>query len=629
MKRFLLSAFLLTTFYLLHPTSAHAQEEFSTSVVATYDVTDDGRTSVSHEITLTNNFSTIHAASYVFNLEGTHPENVIARQGTKDLAVDVTAQQNTTTIKVQFADAVVGKNKGRTFTISYQDTSVATKNGKVWEITIPKLSGLENYSSYSLLLSVPSQFGEPAYLSPKPIDTLRGERLTYSFSAQQLASSGVVAAFGDFQVFGFELLYHLHNPYDKTGETEIALPPDNTFQKIYYTQVYPRPVSIRLDEEGNWLAKYRLKGKENLDVKAAGSVQLFAYPQENRTHAQIDKEKYLADTTYWQTNDPKIINAARNLRTAHEIYDFVVTTLTYDYNRVRPDVNRLGAAAALENPSNAICMEFTDLFIAVARAAGIPAREVNGYAYTENPEIQPLSLVADVLHAWPEYWDSERNIWIPVDPTWGNTTGGLDFFSKLDLSHFAFVFHGSDPEQPLPAGSYKIAENPQKDVNVFFGSLPETTQNLQLSIHLRKQFIPFLPFKGILSLKNNGSAAMYDLRPQFSSASGKVTHQENIEFLPPLTTDNLEFSWSPTSFLFGENQISVHVGSQDVKYTMGVDFLIWQIFGIFFILTIVTAFILTLVFSRKKLKNVFRKSSKITTKVTGFSRRLPFPKQNG
>lgn len=619
---------ILNSIFNIH--SVRAQEEFSVGIVAHYDVAETGETRVSHEVTLTNNFSTIHAASYVFNLQGIKTKNITAFEGSKQLPTSVSSEQDTTTIKVQFPDAVVGKDKSRVFTIFYDDTNVATRNGEVWEVTIPKLSGVEDYNAYTLLLSVPNQFGEPAYLSPKPINTQRQDKLVYTFNAQQLSTAGVVAAFGNFQVFGFELLYHLQNPYDKNGEIEIALPPDNTFQKVYYTSITPKPISIRLDEEGNWLAMYHLRGKEKIDVKATGAVQLFAQPQENRILTPIDTQKYLKESIYWQTKDLAVINAARNLKTPKEVYDFVVGTLSYDYNRVKAGVDRLGASQALANPSSAICMEFTDLFIAVSRAAGIPAREVNGYAYTENPKLQPLSLVADVLHAWPEYWDSERNIWVPVDPTWGNTTGGLDFFSKLDLSHFAFVFHGVDPEYPLPAGSYKIAENPQKDVNVFFGALPENTQNLTLAVHLDKQFLPFLPFRGVLSVTNNGASALYDTSPGFSSTTGGIKSERNIEFLPPFTTERLEFTWipgTPTSFLFGKNQITVHVGSQEVKYTIGADFLIWQIFGIFLVLTVVTASVLTLVFSRKRIKNVFSKTSKIAAKFTKRSWRLPFPRR--
>ena len=126
-------------------------------------------------------------------------------------------------------------------------------------------------------------------------------------------------------------------------------------------------------------------------------------------------------------------------------------------------------------------MEFTDTFIALSRAAGIPAREINGYAYTENPHVQPMGMVSDVLHSWPEYYDKEKNFWVPIDPTWGNTTGGVDFFHKLDLRHFAFVIHGVDSSKPYPPGSYKLGANPQKDVYVSFGKLPKM-RNPKISI---------------------------------------------------------------------------------------------------------------------------------------------------
>jgi len=83
-------------------------------------------------------------------------------------------------------------------------------------------------------------------------------------------------------------------------------------------------------------------------------------------------------------------------------------------------------------------MEFTDTFITLVRALGIPAREINGYAYAQNDRLRPLGLEQDVLHSWPEYYDFASQTWQQVDPTWGNTTGGLDYFHKFDLDHFTF-----------------------------------------------------------------------------------------------------------------------------------------------------------------------------------------------
>ena len=110
-------------------------------------------------------------------------------------------------------------------------------------------------------------------------------------------------------------------------------------------------------------------------------------------------------------------------------------------------------------------MEFTDLFIALVRAAGIPARELDGYAHTSNTALRPLTLTKDILHAWPEYWDDRRG-WVMVDPTWENTTGGVDYFNKFDLNHFVFAVKGSSSEMPVPAGSYKFSGEDSDDVRV-------------------------------------------------------------------------------------------------------------------------------------------------------------------
>src|SRR5690606_27458932 len=129
---------------------------------------------------------------------------------------------------------------------------------------------------------------------------------------------------------------------------------------------------------------------------------------------------------FWPVNDPKIREIAQNLHSPKEVYDYVVNTFTYNYDRVGTTNQRLGALEALNAPDNALCQEFTDTFITLARAAGIPAREINGYAYTQNTTLRPLSLVPETLHAWPEYYDYESKQWIPVDPTWEHTTGGSD-----------------------------------------------------------------------------------------------------------------------------------------------------------------------------------------------------------
>lgn len=62
------------------------------------------------------------------------------------------------------------------------------------------------------------------------------------------------------------------------------------------------------------------------------------------------------------------------------------------------------------------CTEHTLLFVAVARAAGLPAREVGGLALGQSRGKPVLA-----WHAWAEYHDGNR--WRAVDPTWNEPEG--------------------------------------------------------------------------------------------------------------------------------------------------------------------------------------------------------------
>ena len=70
------------------------------------------------------------------------------------------------------------------------------------------------------------------------------------------------------------------------------------------------------------------------------------------------------------------------------------------------------ASSALDVLTNRAgdCTEFTLLFLALARAAGLPAREVGGVMYADEGE--PLF----GWHAWAEIHDGRQ--WVSIDPTW-------------------------------------------------------------------------------------------------------------------------------------------------------------------------------------------------------------------
>jgi hypothetical protein len=80
------------------------------------------------------------------------------------------------------------------------------------------------------------------------------------------------------------------------------------------------------------------------------------------------------------------------------------------------------------------CTEHTLLMVALARAAGIPAKEVAGVAYTPAP--QPCF----AWHAWAEIHDGAQ--WVTIDPTWNQVyvdathvklSDGSSDFAWMDL----------------------------------------------------------------------------------------------------------------------------------------------------------------------------------------------------
>lgn len=487
---------------------ALADENFNVDTTVTYEVADSGKTLVTHDITLENAFSTLYATSYTLQLENIDVQNIKAyefnQKGERvDLEVAETEDSDKVNAAITFKEAVVGKGSRRHFFVTYENSSFVVRTGEVWEVTIPKLADASSFRNYTAILKVPTSLGQEAYLSPNPVgSTSDSGNNVYTFDKNSLTKTGVTAGFGQFQVFTFTLNYHLENPLAISTETGIAVPPDTSFQKIYIHSINPQPSNVIVDPDGNYIANFKLSSRQRVDVVVSGEVQIFSSQRPFPKPTEEVLANNLKETTFWQVNDSKIKELALKLKTPKEIYNFVTTTLKYDYERVAPNEQRMGAVSALANPDQAICMEFTDLFIAIARAAGIPAREINGYAYTENPQIQPLSLVADVLHSWPEYYDKEKGAWIPIDPTWGSTTGGVDFFDKLDLRHFTFVIHGADDTKPYAPGSYKLGSNPQKDVYVSFGKLSsQTTSFPEISASFKPSF-PFFPSILSLTVKN-------------------------------------------------------------------------------------------------------------------------------
>ncbi|MCJ7828060.1 transglutaminase domain-containing protein [Patescibacteria group bacterium] len=605
---FFLKSFLLFFFsFILTRQPVAAEEFFSTELAVVYSISPLGEVEVQQEISLKNLTSDRYATSYHLDLTG-NIKNVVAWDETGPLEPVVSLEAKTHSIKVNLHRPALGEGAIKRFSISYSITDFVEKNGKIWEVHLPPIPDIDQLSKVTLTLAVPYEIGPLAYITPEPTSTSSSnQQRFYTFDEKSLSSQGVNAAFGECQVFDFELRYHLINTYNTKGITTISLPPDTPYQRVFYEQISPAPETTWFDLDGNLIAQYRLKSKEKIDIVAIGKAVLHAAPL--TSWPGTDEEtlaKNLLPQTYWETEHPQIIELAQELKTPEAIFNYTVSTLTYDDTIADDQINRRGALGALANADHALCMEFTDLFITLCRAAGVPAREVVGFAFTNRVDLKPAQNTIDILHSWPEYWNKTEQRWIPVDPTWENTTQGRDYFHKLDLNHFVFTYHGLDSQQPVPAGSYKTGQETDKDIQISFGKLSEI-ERFPLEITWSLPLAFFKSLTASVSIFNPGPQTLYNLElgieTQEINLAPDFSVPATILALAPFETKKIPVKLErPRVWQFGMAKLSLEINNELFSYEFRIEQATWPRLIMFSLLIFVFALLIFLHTTRKKRK---------------------------
>ena len=502
-----------------------ASENFDISLTSTYTVDAVGVTKVTHNFNITNTEPTIFLTQYALRTSYPDLKNVIVRYQNEVLIPNVVQDETSTSIAINFPDEVVGEGKTRSFIIEYTNTNLATLAGEVLELHVPELSEAAEYTKHTAIIKVPEKYGYPPRITPEPttVATTDGQ---FVLQFDNLNGADISAIFGNTQTYGLTLRYQLENTTSGTALAQIALPPDTAFQTIHIYDIDPQPESLKTDADGNWIATYQIAptSATNVYVTAAARVQL--EPITTRP-LPTPTQKMLAEDQYWEVQAPLIQDFARKFKTPLDIYTHVVSSLSYNSADLSAGVSRQGAVQAFAQPEQAVCQEFSDTFIAIARAASIPARRNVGYGYAENNQLRPSSYQGDLLHAWPEYWNQEKQLWIPVDPTWGNTTGGIDYFSQFDLNHIVFAINGESSTTPYPAGSYKnVSNETTQDVDVSFAQeFPEVEPSLSIRAVPKKVF--GIPLPGIMNvtIRNNTGRAWYNVAVQVRTDDPSSTIQ--------------------------------------------------------------------------------------------------------
>ncbi len=444
---------------LLFPQPLLANDNYSIKEIINYNIDHSGQATVNHQIQITNLNSETYLQGYELSISGYQIDKLSASDGTNNILDEFHSDDYHHQIKLKLNHPKVGLNQQNNLNLNYHIKDFAKHKGKTWEIVVPQIS---DNSSSEINISTPDSFGPLSFASIPVTFKNESSQNLISFTQHPNTKTNLIIL-GNYQLFDFKLRYFLKNNHSSPAMAEIAIIPDTHNQAVFYRQIDPPPQNIYPDADGNWLATYQLKAGQELNIIASGQVKTGL----NLGSSLANPEPYLRDQTFWPVSDPKLATISQNLSGPKSTYDYVINTLDYNYDRFNSSVGRLGALTAIDDPKNALCTEFTDLFITLARQQKIPAREIQGFAYTNNPKMKPVGDEGDILHAWPEYYDSSKQQWVAIDPTWGKTTEGIDYFDNLDLNHITFVTHGLDSQQPLPPGAYPPLDG-SKSIEITF-----------------------------------------------------------------------------------------------------------------------------------------------------------------
>lgn len=127
-------------------------------------------------------------------------------------------------------------------------------------------------------------------------------------------------------------------------------------------------------------------------VEIPGDAQLFLGPEK---YVEVDALAVKKTAVGLKTDKP--------LHTAKRIYTWVAGNIEYS-GFAGPEK---GALAVMESKKGD-CTEYMDLFTALARAAGVPARRLGGYVVEANMILKPAD-----YHNWAEFYDN--GVWKLAD----------------------------------------------------------------------------------------------------------------------------------------------------------------------------------------------------------------------
>ncbi len=244
-----------------------------------------------------------------------------------------------------------------------------------------------------------------------------------------------------------QVAYRIHERYtfsnsgpESTFALGVLLPKSGPYQQVTAPESSgARPAEIRQNPDTQALLFEGLLPPGDTTVDIAYTVTLKQGP------ARWDGPTTPADLAEQpgiEVNAPEIQELAAQMSGADEnaIYErfrYSAKALNWPTG---PRINVESSAVTALDEGIGGCTEFSFLFTALNRAAGVPTRSISGLAFpaTLPPFVETSATWSHPAgaHAWVEFYDGQQ--WAFGDPSWVSFRNPRRFFARADGSHLSY-----------------------------------------------------------------------------------------------------------------------------------------------------------------------------------------------
>jgi transglutaminase-like putative cysteine protease len=437
------------------------------------------------------------------------PENLKKTVATLSLTIDnkkgnytVNYDEDSAKVTVQYPSEV-RQNQTMTFRLTYTSYGMIKKSGAVYDFFAPGLADSSDGSKdtafvYNAVLKLKKTLPKINFVAPgaaKSSDS--GDYTIYNFNKENLVANNIWVQFGTTQYYKFS--YQLSAKATDTRNLglintyKIVVPRDvegaKVYQHVFFKTISPEPSQVEVDNEGNLFILFSEGSNKDLNINIEGYVELGERGLSIDAGNSGDVTLYntseisgqLQPAEYWEVNNDKVKTLALELK-AQETNTYKIILGTYEYLVSKIDYNtvkkfglnpRQGALQTLEKGSG-VCMEYSDLFITLSRAQGIPARAAFGYGHDP---LEPASIKEP--HQWAEVLMPGHENWVSADITWG--LSGKTLIGG-DLNHIYTHVSGKGPENIANISRVSYGQNQILDLPIIViepVEMPETNVNYQ------------------------------------------------------------------------------------------------------------------------------------------------------